>query len=197
MMKMRTLLILGSLLLGGCSINPYSSPFPPVTQPSKPTQPPKPVMPPPALESEVSLAKPMVPIGLAQALADRFVQAPEVQALAQSGNAVLLLTPPRDSTDDGIDTALLAATMGKQIAAKSGIRLVEPGQVAAITGQLEYQQGGINPAALVRLGRQTGAGYLLYGELATQGRGYRLMMTLMDLRSGELLWDGSRSTTDK
>ena len=59
--------------------------------------------------------------------------------------------------------------------------------------QLEYQQGGMNPASLVRLGRQTGAGYMLYGDLLSEGGRYRLAMSLMDLKSGELLWNASRS----
>ncbi|MGL5707864.1 MAG: penicillin-binding protein activator LpoB, partial [Aeromonas sp.] len=53
----------------------------------------------------------------------------------------------------------------------------------------------MNPASLVRLGRQTGAGYMLYGDLVAEGSRYRLSMTLMELRSGELLWNGSRSAS--
>ena len=49
---------------------------------------------------------------------------------------------------------------------------------------------------MVRLGKQTGAQYMLYGNLASivKSNGkvkdvfYQLTMNLMDLRSGELVW---------
>lgn len=190
MMNMRSLLMVGALLLGGCSINPYGGTPAPVTEPDQPViQPEKPVTKP---DAGAPLPKPVAPTGLALSMADAFVQAPEVRELAQSGNAVLLLTPPRDGTNDELDTSTMAAAMSKRIQSKSGFRFVDPGQVAAITGQLEYQQGRMNPASLVRLGRQTGASYMLYGDLVSEGSRYRLTMSLMELRSGELLWNGSR-----
>ena len=192
-MKMRSLLVLSALMLGGCAVNPYGGTQAPVIEPEKPvSQPDKPVTEPEVVKPA---PKPVAPTGLALAMADAFVQAPEVRELAQSGNAVLLLTPPRDGTNDELDTSTMAAAMSKRIQSKSGFRFVDPGQVAAITGQLEYQQGRMNPASLVRLGRQTGAGYMLYGDLVSEGSRYRLTMSLMELRSGELLWNGSRSAS--
>jgi PBP1b-binding outer membrane lipoprotein LpoB len=156
------------------------------------SQPDKPVTKP---DAGAPLPKPVAPTGLALAMADAFVQAPEVRELAQTGQPVLLLTPPQNGTGELVDTRAMAAAMSKRIQSKSGFRFVDPGQVAAITGQLEYQQGRMNPASLVRLGRQTGAGYMLYGDLVAEGSRYRLSMTLMELRSGELLWSGSRSAS--
>jgi len=34
---------------------------------------------------------------------------------------------------------------------------------------------------------------MLYGDLLSEGGRYRLAMSLMDLKSGELLWNASRS----
>lgn len=188
-MKMRHLLVLSALLLGGCAINPDGGTPAPVSEPDQPvSQPDKP-------DTGAPLPKPVAPTGLALAMADAFVQAPEVRELAQSGNPVLLLTPPQNGTGEPVDTRAMAAAMSKRIQSRSGFRFVDPGQVAAITGQLEYQQGGMNPASLVRLGRQTGAGYMLYGDLVAEGSRYRLTMSLMELRSGELLWNGSRSAS--
>ncbi|GAA4501300.1 penicillin-binding protein activator LpoB [Pseudaeromonas paramecii] len=62
---------------------------------------------------------------------------------------------------------------------------------SSLGGELEYHQaGGATPAALVRLGKRTGARWMLYGGLDAQGR---LAMQLMDLKSGEWLWSGYRS----
>ena len=192
-MKLRSLLMVGALLLGGCAVNPYGGTQAPVSEPDQPvSQPDKPVTKP---DSGDVQPKPMAPTGLAQAMADLFVQAPEVRELAQTGQPVLLLTPPQNGTGEPVDTRAMAAAMSKRIQSKSGFHFVDQGQVAAITGQLEYQQGRMNPASLVRLGRQTGAGYMLYGDLVAEGSRYRLSMTLMELRSGELLWSGSRSAS--
>lgn len=192
-MKLRSLLVLGALVLGGCAVNPYggtqapvSEPQPPVSQPDKPVTEPEVVKPAP---------KPVAPTGLALAMADAFLKAPEVQALTQGGTPVLLLTPPRNGTSEPFSTQPMAVAMSQRIQQHGGFSFADPGQVAAITGQLEYQQGGMNPASLVRLGRQTGAGYMLYGDLVAEGSGYRLAMSLMDLKSGELLWNGSRSAS--
>ncbi|HDX8356075.1 TPA: penicillin-binding protein activator LpoB [Aeromonas dhakensis] len=192
-MKLRSLLMVGALLLGGCAVNPYGGTQAPVSEPDAPVvQPDKPVTKP---DAGAPLPKSVAPTGLALAMADAFVQAPEVRELAQTGQPVLLLTPPQNGTGEPVDTRAMAAAMSKRIQSKSGFRFVDPGQVAAITGQLEYQQGRMNPASLVRLGRQTSAGYMLYGDLVAEGSRYRLSMTLMELRSGELLWSGSRSAS--
>lgn len=192
-MKLRSLLMVGALLLGGCAVNPYGGTQAPVSEPDAPVvQPDKLVTKP---DAGAPLPKPVAPTGLALAMADAFVQAPEVRELAQTGQPVLLLTPPQNGTGEPVDTRAMAAAMSKRIQSKSGFRFVDPGQVAAITGQLEYQQGRMNPASLVRLGRQTGAGYMLYGDLVAEGSRYRMSMTLMELRSGELLWSGSRSAS--
>ncbi|TFF77865.1 penicillin-binding protein activator LpoB [Aeromonas taiwanensis] len=191
-MKLRSLLMLGALMLGGCAVNPYGGTPAPVGEPDKPvTQPQKPVTQPGKTEP-VPAPKPVAPTGLAVSMADAFLKSAEVQSIAGS-SPVLLLMAPQNGTGEAFSTQPMAVAMIQRIQANSGFRFADPGQVAAITGQLEYQQGGMNPASLVRLGRQTGAGYMLYGDLVSEGSRYRLAMSLMDLKSGELLWNGSRS----
>ncbi|MFV0644772.1 MAG: hypothetical protein ACK5NN_09790, partial [Sphingomonadaceae bacterium] len=138
-MNIRFLLLLSALLLGGCSVNPYRWPG---SEPDAPTTS-KPVTPPPVTQPEVTppVQKPVAPTALAVAVADAFVQAPEVRALAATGHPVLLLTPPQNGTGEPLDTGVMAAAMIKRIKSKSEFRFVDPGQVAAITSQLEYQQG--------------------------------------------------------
>lgn len=191
-MKMRSLLVLGALVLGGCAVNPYGGTQAPVSEPKQPvSQPDKPVTKP---EAEKPAPKPVAPTGLAIAMADAFLKAPEVKALAGS-NPVLLLMPPQNGTGEPFNTQPMAVAMSQRIQQHGGFSFADPGQVSAITSQLEYQQGGMNPASLVRLGRQTGAGYMLYGDLVSEGSRYRLAMSLMDLKSGELLWNGSRTAS--
>lgn len=192
-MKLRSLLMVGALLLGGCAVNPYGGTPAPVGEPDKPvSQPEKPVAEPEAVKPP---PKPVAPTGLAVAMADAFLKAPEVQALSRDGSPVLLLMAPQNGTGESFNTQSMAVAMIQRIQKQGGFSFADPGQVSAITSQLEYQQGGMNPASLVRLGRQTGAGYMLYGDLVSEGGRYRLAMSLMDLKSGELLWSGNRSAS--
>ena len=142
----------------------------PVTKPEKPVAEPDKAEPVPA-------PKPVAPTGLAVSMADAFLKSAEVQSIAGS-SPVLLLMAPRTVQVSPSALQPMAVAMIQRIQANSGFRFADPGQVAAITGQLEYQRG-MNPASLVRLGRQTGAGYMLYGDLVSEGSRYRLAMSLM------------------
>ena len=52
----------------------------------------------------------------------------------------------------------------------------------------------MNPASLVRLGRQTGAGlHALRGSPLSEGAATGSPLSLMDLKSGEPNWNASRS----
>ncbi|HGE5060099.1 TPA: hypothetical protein ACGG7I_006203, partial [Klebsiella pneumoniae] len=74
-MKLRSLLMVGALLLGGCAVNPYGGTPAPVGEPDKPvTKPEKPVAEPDKAEP-VPAPKPVAPTGLAVALADDFLKA--------------------------------------------------------------------------------------------------------------------------
>ncbi|HDX8356279.1 TPA: penicillin-binding protein activator LpoB, partial [Aeromonas dhakensis] len=123
-MKLRSLLMVGALLLGGCAVNPYGGTQAPVSEPDAPVvQPDKPVTKP---DAGAPLPKSVAPTGLALAMADAFVQAPEVRELAQTGQPVLLLTPPQNGTGEPVDTRAMAAAMSKRIQSKSGFRFVDP-----------------------------------------------------------------------
>ncbi len=77
-MKLRSLLMVGALLLGGCAVNPYGGTQAPVSEPDQPvSQPDKPVTKP---DAGAPLPKPVAPTGLALAMADAFVKAAEVRS---------------------------------------------------------------------------------------------------------------------
>ena len=104
-MKLRSLLMVGALLLGGCAVNPYGGTPAPVGEPDKPvSQPEKPVAEPEAVKPP---PKPVAPTGLAVALADDFLKAADVQALAGS-SPVLLLMAPQNGTGEAFSTQPLA-----------------------------------------------------------------------------------------
>ena len=129
---------------------------------------------------------------LAVRMADAMLASPVSSALKKTPDTVMLVAPLAER-DDGIDTLALTEAMASRLAA-NGVHLADAEQVAAIRQQLEYRSADGSPvtAALVRLGKQSSATHLFYGHLSPasgqSGSRFRLDMSLMELKSGELLW---------
>lgn len=106
-----------------------------------------------------------------------------------AGKPVLFVDGIRNQTADEVDTGQMDDVLRRALLASGRYQLVDNASVDALGSQLEYQQGGdVSPAALVRLGKQAGARYMLYGYLDKPKSRLRLSMTLLDLQSGEVVW---------
>ena len=135
---------------------------------------------------------------LAAKMASSFADSPAVREASASGRPVLFVDSIRNKTSEHIDTEALTDSIRTQLLRTGKFRFVDMSKVQSVKDQLEYQQqsGMVNPAAAVRLGKQTGAQYMLYGNLASivKDNGkvkdvfYQLTMNLMALESGELIW---------
>ncbi len=137
-----------------------------------------------------------------QSMSGKMVQSlidnPVMTEISSAGRPVLFVDSIRNKTSEHIDTEALTDTMRTQLLRSGKVRFVDMSKVAAVKEQLEYQQaaGMVDPASMVRMGKQTGAQYMLYGNLASivKDNGkvkdvfYQLTMNLMDLKSGELVW---------
>ena len=135
---------------------------------------------------------------LASKMARSLADSPAVKEASANGRPVLFVDSIRNKSSEHIDTEALTDSMRTQLLRSGKFRFVDMSKVQSVKEQLEYQQqsGMVNPAAMVRLGKQTGAQYMLYGNLASivKDNGkvkdvfYQLTMNLMDLKSGELVW---------
>lgn len=135
---------------------------------------------------------------LASKMARSLADSPAVKEASINGRPVLFVDSIRNKSSEHIDTEALTDSMRTQLLRSGKFRFVDMSKVQAVKEQLEYQQqnGMVNPAAMVRLGKQTGAQYMLYGNLASivKDNGkvkdvfYQLTMNLMELESGELVW---------
>ena len=137
-----------------------------------------------------------------QMIADKMVtdmlSFPVVVQLTQNRRPVMFVDKIRNKTQEHIDTESITDTIQNKLINSGKFRFVDMSKVQSVKEQLEYQQqsGMVNPAAMVRLGKQTGAQYMLYGNLASivKDNGkvkdvfYQLTMNLMELESGELIW---------
>jgi len=131
--------------------------------------------------------------GLANQMVASLLASPGGKAVTRNGKPVLFVDNLRNQTAEPIDVGALTQTVRARLQRSGKFRFVDNSRVHAIQQQLEYQSGRVDPAAMVRLGKQTGAHYMLYGNLSSivgkdGGSYYRMSLTLMELKSGELVW---------
>ena len=135
---------------------------------------------------------------IADKMADSMLSSPATGEITAAGRPVLFMDSIRNKTSEHIDTEAITDTMRTKLLRAGKFRFVDMSKVAEVKQQLEYQQssGMVDPASMVRLGKQTGARYMVYGNLASivKDNGkvkdvyYQMTMNLMDLQNGELLW---------
>ncbi|PSJ46984.1 penicillin-binding protein activator LpoB [Zobellella taiwanensis] len=185
-----------AVVLSACSLpNPYSSQPAPV-RPVTPAPVPPPATPaptPPVIELPEAPVAPLPEASnanlerLADSLAARLRASP---ALAEV-NGPVLLDDIRNQAGSPVDTRGLTERL--QAALAGSLNFVGGAQVSSLRQQLAYQGGRADMASLVRLGKQSGAAYLLSGNLSRGGAGFSLSGQLMELASGEVLWSDSVS----
>ena len=135
---------------------------------------------------------------IADKMADSMLASPATSEITAGGRPVMFMDSIRNKTSEHIDTEAITDTLRTKLLSSGKFRFVDMSKVAAVKQQLEYQQssGMVDPASMVRLGKQTGARYMVYGNLSSivKDNGkvkdvyYQMTMNLMDLQNGELLW---------
>ncbi|MGL5286354.1 MAG: penicillin-binding protein activator LpoB [Aeromonas sp.] len=181
-MKMKTALALGitALMLGGCSSTTVS--YGDATETETVT----------ADYGSTDLQ------GIATKMVDSMLSSPAAAEISAAGRPVMYMDSIRNKTSEHIDTEAITDTIRTKLLSSGKFRFVDMSKVAAVKQQLEYQSssGLVDPASMVRIGKQTGARYMMYGNLSSivKDNGkvkdvfYQMTMNLMDLQSGELVW---------
>lgn len=190
-----TLILASVFTLAACSMpNPYSSQPAPV-RPSTPDEPSqqRPPMMPPVIELPAAPPSPLPEVRsehlgyLVDNLASKLKNSSavgEVQGSVLLGNIVNHDASP-------IDISGLTDRLRSNLS--SHFSFADGAKVNSLRQQLAYQNGRADMAALVRLGKQSGANYLLSTSLSRSGVNTVLKGQLMELASGELLWSDSVS----
>lgn len=96
----------------------------------------------------------------------------------------------RNSTRDTIDTENATSQLHQQLEKSGQFKLIPLSRTLFYQQSLEYHQAEsvMNPSSAIRLGKQTGADLILYGQIVKKGAGFQLVTTMLDLHSGELLF---------
>lgn len=135
---------------------------------------------------------------IADKMVDSMLTAPVTHEITSQGRPVMFMDSIRNKTAEHIDTEAITDTIRTKLLHAGIFRFVDMSKVAAVKQQLEYQQnsGLVDPASRIHMGQQTGARYMVYGNLTSivKDNGslkdvfYQLTLNLMDLQSGELRW---------
>ncbi|MBR9856661.1 MAG: penicillin-binding protein activator LpoB [Gammaproteobacteria bacterium] len=187
-----TLLLAAGGVLTACALpNPYSSPSAPV-RPAGPdsTQPMPPLTlpPPPVIELPEAPVAPLPEVRSAnlERLVDGLAGRLKNSAAINEVQGVVLLNDISNQAGSPVDTRGLTERLRASLA--GSLNFADGATVSSLRQQLAYQSGRADMAALVRLGKQSGADYLLSTTLTRNGGGTSLQGQLMELSSGEVLW---------
>jgi uncharacterized protein (TIGR02722 family) len=132
---------------------------------------------------------------------DMLVFPPIVQVTAQR-RPVVFVDKVMNKTTEHIDLQSVTDTISTKLINSGKFRFVDMTAVKAVQEQLKYQteSGNVDPAQAVRLGQQTGAEYMLYGNMAsivkqdgnTRDVYYKFTLKLLHLQSGIVEWQGEK-----
>jgi len=135
---------------------------------------------------------------VATQMTESLILSPVVGTLTADTRPIVFVERIKNKTSEHIDTESITDSISTKLLRSGKFRFVDMGRVAAVREQLNYQQNGgmVNPSKAIAFGKQVGAQYMLYGNLASIVKStkdktdvyYKFTMRLMDLESGLVEW---------
>lgn len=131
-------------------------------------------------------------------MTDSLLLSPVVGTLTANTRPILFVESLKNKTSEHIDTESITDSISTKLLRSGKFRFVDMGRVAAAREQMDFQQssGMVDPSKAVAFGKQVGAQYMLYGNLASIVKSnkdksdvyYKFTLRLMDLQSGLVEW---------
>ena len=111
---------------------------------------------------------------------------------------VIFVDKIKNKTSEHIDTESVTDTISNKLLRSGKFRFVDMTKVAAVREQMDYQRdsGMVDQNKAMQMGRQTGAEYMMYGNLSSIVKSsssakdvyYKFTLRLMHLESGIVEW---------
>ncbi|WP_057830230.1 penicillin-binding protein activator LpoB [Colwellia sp. TT2012] len=131
-------------------------------------------------------------------MTDSLLLSPVVGTLTANSRPIIFVESIKNKTSEHIDTESITDSIATKLLRSGKFRFVDMDRVAAARKQLEFQQnsGMVDTNKAMQLGKQVGAQYMLYGNLASIVKSnkdksdvyYKFTLRLMDLESGLVEW---------
>lgn len=135
---------------------------------------------------------------IAGQMTDSLLQSPVVGTLTANTRPIMFVESIKNKTSEHIDTESITDSISTKLLRSGKFRFVDMGRVAAAREQMDFQQnsGMVDASKAVAFGKQVGAQYMLYGNLASIVKSnkdksdvyYKFTLRLMDLQSGLVEW---------
>lgn len=135
---------------------------------------------------------------VANDMTDSLILSPVVGTLTQNSRPVVFVERIKNKTSEHIDTESITDSISTKLLRSGKFRFVDMSRVEAARKQIEFQQDGgmVDTNKAVQFGKQTGAQYMLYGNLSSIVKTnkdksdvyYKFTLRLMDLESGLVEW---------
>jgi len=131
-------------------------------------------------------------------MTDSLLVSPVVGTLTANTRPIMFVESIKNKTSEHIDTESITDSISTKLLRSGKFRFVDMGRVEAARQQLEFQQnsGMVDTSKAMQFGKQVGAQYMLYGNLASIVKSnkdksdvyYKFTLRLMDLESGLVEW---------
>jgi penicillin-binding protein activator len=135
---------------------------------------------------------------MATEMTDSLLLSPVVGTLTANKRPVVFVERIKNKTSEHIDTESITDSISTKLLRSGKFSFVDMGRVEAAREQLSFQNEGgmVDTNKAIQFGRQTGAQYMLYGNLSSIVKSnkdmsdvyYKFTMRLMDLESGLVEW---------
>jgi uncharacterized protein (TIGR02722 family) len=135
---------------------------------------------------------------VAAEMTDSLLVSPVVGTLTANSRPIIFVESIKNKTSEHIDTESITDSISTKLLRSGKFRFVDMGRVASVREQLQFQQSGgmVDSSKAIQFGKQVGAEYMLYGNLASIVKSnqdqsdvyYKFTLRLMDLQSGLVEW---------
>jgi hypothetical protein len=137
-------------------------------------------------------------------MVNSMLSSPRISKITANTNDLPIIWPQtiQNRTNEHIDTSAIQNSVTTELLNSGKFNLVDMNKVDAVKAQMQYQNysGMVAPDKAVKIGKQVGAQYMLFGDISSisaqnnyqQSQFFQITMKLMDLESGLLIWQGQK-----
>jgi uncharacterized protein (TIGR02722 family) len=135
-------------------------------------------------------------------LVDSLLTTEHIVSLLKGKRPVLFIDGIKNKTSEHIDTESITDTISTKLISTGKFRFIDMTKVESVKKQYDYQNksGLVNEETSVKVGRQIGADYMLYGNISsivkraksTKDIYMKITLKLMDIESGIIEWQGEK-----
>ena len=139
---------------------------------------------------------------IAAKMVDDMLIFPPLVEMTAKRRPVMFVDTIKNKTTEHIDTESITDTISSKLLNSGRFRFVDMTAVQQMRDQMDYQQGGgmVDPATAVRLRKQMGAEFMLYGNMSSivkyngsvKDVYYKFTLKLTNLETGILEWSGEK-----